>query len=250
MPAQKAPSLSSQRKLKNVLWTIVVGLALLLSACSRPLNNPYPAEVKNQAVLYSSFAGRPKHLDPAVSYSSDEYALIGQIYEPPLQYHYLKRPYTLVPLTADSMPEVVYFDARGKRLGRDAPAETIAVSEYLISIQEGIFYQPHPALARKEDGTYRYHDLKSQALSKIDTLGDFSETGTREVTAEDYIYQIKRLVHPNIHSPIAELMKHYIVGLEAFARDLDRLNAKNPVGFLDIKTLPLDGVAALDRYRY
>ena len=51
------------------------------------LNNPYPKADAEKSVLYSSFAERPKHLDPAVAYSSDEYGFIGQIYEPPLQYH-------------------------------------------------------------------------------------------------------------------------------------------------------------------
>ena len=35
---------------------------------------------------------------PVQSYSSNEIVFIAQIYEPPLQYHYLKRPYELIPL--------------------------------------------------------------------------------------------------------------------------------------------------------
>ena len=39
----------------------------------------------------------PKHLDPALSYASDECLFIMQVYEPPMDYHFLKRPYELIP---------------------------------------------------------------------------------------------------------------------------------------------------------
>ena len=48
---------------------------------------------------------RPKHLDPARSYSGeDESVFAAQVYEAPLQYHYLKRPYTLIPAAAEVVP--------------------------------------------------------------------------------------------------------------------------------------------------
>ncbi|RKU34996.1 peptide ABC transporter substrate-binding protein, partial [Candidatus Poribacteria bacterium] len=83
--------------------------------CGVP-NNPYPKAEQNQEIYYSTFNEEPKHFDPAVSYSSDEYRFIQQIYEPPLQYHYLKRPYELMPLTAESVPIPRYFDAAGRAL--------------------------------------------------------------------------------------------------------------------------------------
>ncbi|MEK6551060.1 MAG: peptide ABC transporter substrate-binding protein, partial [Pseudomonadota bacterium] len=73
-------------------------------------NDPYPAHEQGQNILYTAFRERPKHLDPARSYSSNEYDFIAQIYEPPFQYHYLKRPFQLVPLTASAMPVPVYLD--------------------------------------------------------------------------------------------------------------------------------------------
>ena len=76
--------------------------ALLLLAffigCGVP-NNPYPKSEQGKEIYYSTFDEEPKHFDPAVSYSSDEYRFIQQIYEPPLQYHYLKRPYELIPVS-------------------------------------------------------------------------------------------------------------------------------------------------------
>ena len=60
-----------------------------LAGCGRAWNEPYPAEERERNILYSFFIERPKHLDPAQSYTSDEYDIIQQIYEPPFQYHYL-----------------------------------------------------------------------------------------------------------------------------------------------------------------
>src|SRR3972149_1999946 len=67
-------------------------------------NDPYPAREQGGNILYTAFRERPKHLDPARSYSSNEYDFIAQIYEPPFQYHYLKRPYALAPLHAVAPP--------------------------------------------------------------------------------------------------------------------------------------------------
>ena len=41
--------------------------------------------------------------------------------------------------------------------------------------------------------------------------------GTRELKAQDFEYQIKRLAHPRLHSPIFGLMTDYIVGLKEYA---------------------------------
>ncbi len=76
-------------------------------------NNPWPAREAGANVLYSSFEERPKHLDPARSYSSNEYAFLAQIYEPPLQYHFLLRPYQLIPLTAREPAGAGLFRRRG-----------------------------------------------------------------------------------------------------------------------------------------
>ena len=79
--------------------------ALLLCGCADSWNDPYPASERGKNILYSSFAERPKHLDPAQSYTSDEWDLITQILEPPFQYHYLKRPYELITATAETLPK-------------------------------------------------------------------------------------------------------------------------------------------------
>ncbi len=230
-------------------WTWILCLALLLSACAEPWNNPYRAEEARANVLYSAFSERPKHLDPARSYSSNEYAFIGQIYEPPLSYHYLKRPYTLIPNTAEALPRVTLLDAEGRPLPEDAPAEQVAESVYEIRIRTGIHYQPHPALARDAEGRYRYHDLRPQDLAHVHTLADFPETGTRELVAADYVYQIKRLADPRVHSPIFGLMAEYIIGLRDLSRAIDEARKEQP-GWVDLRRFPLAGVEVVGRYTY
>ena len=68
----------------------------LLAGCGQLWNEPYPDADRGRNVFYTFFTERPKHLDPAQSYTSDEYDIIQLIYEPPLQYHYLRRPYELM----------------------------------------------------------------------------------------------------------------------------------------------------------
>ncbi len=238
----------------NRFWLLALLLPLLAACGPQPWNNPYPAAQRGQNILYSSFSERPKHLDPVRSYSSNEYVFLGQIYEPPLQYHFLKRPYELEPLTAAAMPEVAYFDARGERLPDDAPADRIAWSEYTIRIRPGIRYQPHPAFARDGQGRYRYLNLTEADLARVRTLADFPETGTRELVAADYVYQIKRLAHPRTHSPIQSLMEDYLAHLGEYGRTLAAAwNAQQTAGegnWLDLRRFPLEGVSVVDRYTY
>ena len=57
-------------------------------------------------------------------------------------------------------------------------------------------------------------------LAGIYKLSDFPHTGSRELTAEDYVFQVKRLAHPKLHSPIFGLMSDYIVGLKEYSATL------------------------------
>ena len=226
-------------RLLYIRFLTVVILTLLLNSCdSTALNNPYPPQSDNLSVLYSSFSERPKHLDPAVAYSANEYIFIGQIYEPPYQYHYLKRPYQLEPLTAVNMPLIHYFNADGVLLEGDFLETDIAYTDYLIEIKQGILYQPHPAFILNQ------RRLKESALSQIESWTDFSDKGSRELEANDYIYQIKRLAHPKVQSPIAEMMKYYIVGFKEFSQRI----SEKPV--TDIQFDSLSGVTVVSRYQY
>ncbi len=216
-----------------------------------PWNDPYPAAEAGANTLYTSFSERPKHLDPVQSYAENEFAFIANIYQPPLQYHYLKRPYELIPFGAETVPRPVYLDAAGKPLPDSAPAERVAFSEYVIHVKKGVRYQPHPALAVDANGRLRYHALTASDLRGVDTLADFKQTGTRELEAADYVHQIKRLAHPRLHSPILQLMTEYIVGLKEFAAQLASESAALPEGVaVDLTRHELPGARIIDRHTY
>ncbi len=233
----------------------LIAIAFLAGCSGASWNNPYPASDAGKNILYSSFAERPKHLDPVQSYSSNEITFTAQIYEPPLQYHYLKRPYTLIPSAAERVPVPRYYDARNRLLPENAPARDIAYTVYEIPIKRGVRYQPHPAFARDAGGQFRYHHLSAEELAKVHVLKDFEATGTRELKARDFEYQIKRLAHPRLHSPILGLMTDYIVGLKEYAAQLKAVNdelAKNgtPDAWIDLTRYPLAGVEVIDDHTY
>ncbi|MBI5937241.1 MAG: ABC transporter substrate-binding protein [Betaproteobacteria bacterium] len=230
-------------------WLIL--LLLPLAACHGPANSPYPAEQPGQNILYSAFSERPKHLDPARSYSENEAVFTGQIYEPPLQYHYLKRPYELEPLTASAMPRVTYHAADGRSLPEAAPISAIAYTVYEIRIRPDIRYQPHPCFAQRPDGSPRYVPLAPTELARIERFADFQETGSRELIAADYVYQIKRLANPRLSSPIFGLMAEYIVGLKDYGATLAKAAKGLPrEAYLDLDRYPLAGAEVVDRYTY
>lgn len=241
----------------KVLSTYLLTFSIaLLSACSsESWNSPYPISAENGNILYSAFAERPKHLDPVQSYSSNEIQFTAQIYEPPLQFHYLKRPYKLVPLSASEVPVAQYFNSNGERLPEDADNGEISYTIYEISIKPGIRFQPHPAFVRNEKKEFIYHNLSAKDLAEIYELKDFSYTGTRELTAKDYVYEIKRLAHPRLHSPIFGLMSDYIVGLKEYSDTLkSAVNSQSEDvstgAYLDLNNYPLEGAQVVNSHTY
>jgi ABC-type transport system substrate-binding protein len=221
--------------------------ALLLMGCDDLWNNPYPEDKPLESIYYTDFSERPKYLDPAKSYASAESRFIGQIYESPLQYNYLLRPYTLEPSLAAQMPTITYYNSKDELLPNTANINDIAYSIYEITIKPGVLYQPHPAFAQ--------NNLSAQQLHRVHTLRDFPLTGTREVVAEDFVYQIKRLAQPSLNSPILDVMSEHIVGLadltQRLNQDFNALpQAMRAVGYMDLRRYDFAGAKAIDRYTY
>ena len=236
------------RWIRGAQYIIAVTLTSIgLNACRVVGNDPYPASQSNQNILYSAFVARPRYLDPARAYNADEYEFLGQICEPPLQYQYLDRPYRLVPLTATRVPLPVSVD----RFGQPVPAGSprARYTRVRIHIRPGIHYQPEPYFSRLPDGHHRYFKLTSQALRGRYRLADFHDVATRELTAADYVYEIKRLADPALHSPIYGLLSQYIVGWGRFGV----LVGQHPGSRVSARLLqhtPLTGVRVISRYVY
>ncbi|MFT6624978.1 MAG: ABC-type transport system substrate-binding protein [Cycloclasticus sp.] len=220
-------------------------LLLLASACSDGvLNNPYVQNEEVGKVIYSSFSERPKHLDPARAYSSNEYAIIAQVYESLFQYHYLKKPYQLEPLLASAMPSLSYFNKQGERLPDDAVAADIAFTEYHITIAENTQFQPHPCFNV---------DLQGKLPDDWDGTSLYDlPLATRDLNVDDFIYQIKRLADPSTQSPIAGLMANYIVGFTDFSEHQSSLRNKSPglTKSQRLRSIAMSGVKKIDPKRF
>jgi oligopeptide transport system substrate-binding protein len=69
--------------------------------------------------------------DPAIVFNDDGLNVISQAHETLYEYHYLKRPYEVIPLLADGMPKI---SNDGK--------------SYIIKIKPNILYHQHPSLSK------------------------------------------------------------------------------------------------------
>lgn len=236
----------------------VTATLLVVSGCGQqdPVNSPYEAGALSENALYTAFTQRsPKYLDPARSYSTDETPYTYNIYEPLYGYHYLKRPYELIPRAAEAVVEPVYLDVDGNVLDPETDPEKIAHSVYEISIKPGIFFQPHPAFARHPDGSYTYFPMTREQLGQRFSIPEFEQTGTRELTAHDYVYAFRRLASPRIASPIYSTLAQHVQGFAEYGQQLrevdEALRENIPAGqkelpWLDLREYAFDGVTALD----
>jgi len=244
--------------LSRHLRAAALALLGLAAGCS---NNPLPADVAGSNTLVSAFSERsPRHLDPTASYWNNETPYTYQIYEPPYGYHYLLRPYTLVPKTAVEIAAPRYLDKDGRTLPSDAPGEQVAESVYDVRIKPGILYQPHPAFARDAQGRYRYHSentLSAAALAERRSPWDFEHQGTRQLVAEDYVYALKRHATTRITTPIYGIFSEYVLGLKDYGPLIKAEDAKLRAGldpaspdkpFLDFRRWPLAGASAPDSH--
>lgn len=222
----------------------LIALALvLLAACGEPpWNNPHPPAPDGVVTYYSMMSPPPpKHLDPAMSYASDEWTFIMQIYEPPMEYHFLKRPYELIPGALVSMPLVTYLDAQQQTV--EEGDESVAFTRYTLTLRDDLRYQPHPAFALDEQGQPEYLFATAQEGRRFRQIPDFPHTGDRPVHANDYAYAIKRLADPSIGSPMLGLMSQHIVGMAEFSERVKTLPRDQ---WLNLDEYAMDGVRVLD----
>jgi ABC-type transport system substrate-binding protein len=228
---------------------------MLLAACG---NSPWEEGADRRNILYTAMIeNTPRHVDPTASYWSNDSLVTYQVYEPLYGYHYLKRPYVLEPKAAAAVVQPRYLDAQGRSLPPDAPGESVAESVYDIPIKAGILFQPHPALAKDEQGRYRYHAMRPGELGDRRRPQDFEHQGTRELVAEDFVYAIKRHATTRITAPVFGIFSEYVIGLKDYgalvaAEDakllagMDRASLDKP--FLDFRQWPLVGASAPEKH--
>jgi ABC-type transport system substrate-binding protein len=228
---------------------------MVLAACN---NKPWPEGAEASNTLYSAvIQSSPRHLDPTASYWNNDSAFTYQIYEPLYGYHYLKRPFELVPKAAAAVAKPRYLGKDGQELGEDAPADQVVESVYDVPIKPGIRFQPHPAFAVDEQGRHRYHAMKPGELGTRRTPWDFEHMGTRELVAEDFVYALKRHATTRITAPIYSTFAEYVLGLKEYGALIKAEDAKLRQGldlasldkpFLDFRRWPLAGATAPEKH--
>lgn len=237
---------------------LACGWALL--GCG-PSNEPLPKAWLSENSLFTSYTENPKTLDSVSSYSNNETPWTYAVYEPPLKYHYLKRPYELQPRTLQALPTVRYLDQQGRELPEAAPAAQIAESVFELKLQPGIRFQPHPAFATNAQGQPLYLNLSEEELGDKRSPWAFAQTGSRELTADDYAYAIRRLATPRVKSPAFGFLSEKIVGLADYGKQIKKINEQIKAGksareagffghlpWLDFRAHPFEGVQVVDKY--
>lgn len=106
------------KRLQYMLILLSAVILLLLFQCS-----PQAAD-DDLMVINRVMPTDAKSLDPVLASDTYSASIIGAIYQPLYEYHYLKRPYELTPLIAQGMPEICENEVT-----------------YTISIKEGIYFQ-------------------------------------------------------------------------------------------------------------
>ncbi len=177
--------------MKSILNAALLILIIInMASCTKKVDT-------SEKVLNLAVRSKVKGMDPIYAndmYSSNE---VARVYEGLLEYHYLTRPYTLVPNLAESLP---------------------AVSKngmvYTFKIKKGVLF----------------HDDKA-----------FEGGLGRELTAEDFVYSIKRLADPKLQSLGWWILDGKIKGLNEWRdkyADLPKVDYTEEV----------EGVKAVDKY--
>ena len=186
--------------------------ALVVLALGGCTNDPYPSADALERILYQPFDDPPKTLDPQVAYSVVDHMVIGYVYDTLLGYHYLKRPFTLIPGMAEQVPE-----ARELEDGRVA---------YRFRLRPGLLF--HEDACFSQGGGAR----------------------TRAVGAADVAFSLARVGDPAVGSPVLETLGK-ISGLVEFGKRLED-RRKNDPSFAKLRidqqyreAGPIDGVRVL-----
>jgi len=169
-------------------WLLaVLGLWLPSQACT---NNPYPDADADRKILYSQLPEAPRTVDPAVAYSTVDHAVTGPVYDTLLEYHFLKRPYELIPGLAVRVPEA-----------EPRPGGGVA---YRFELRPDLRFHEDPCFGLGASGRR-----------------------TRTITAADVAFQLMRLVDPDVNSPVVTTFWK-IRGMKAFGERLRERREADP----------------------
>jgi len=207
-------------KILNVIFSLLFSH----QALSVPLNCPYKNSDDSKLISYNHLTEYPENLDPILSYEAEKFFILSQIYEPLYTIAYQSNPQKLEPLIAASMPTIKFYDKQMHPVALNTklpPAYTV----YNIPIKPHLYYQPHPGFCK---------------ILHIQDCNYFK----REVVADDFVYQIKRIAQLDSHSPFSSILNKYINGFSKYQHS--KLVVKG--GWHDLRADTIAGVRALNKY--
>ncbi len=217
-------------------------------------NSPWQRGAAAENTYFTSYSAQIRSLDPTTATFQHELTIVCNVVETPLAYHYLIRPYKLIPQLLTQVPTPTYYDKSGQVLPADADSAQVARAEYILRVSPDIRYQPHPAFAPD-----------SRPLTKQPTTpGEFGPAGTREVTAADLKTALVRLSDPRLASAGYSTFRGFIAGLDRCSQEVaaavtalnnQRLAAGESEAELQRRPsvpnyadVPLEGCQVLDKY--
>ncbi len=183
--------------MKKFFMPLVLSMFMITTSCTKSDSAKVKADGSLEKVLNIVVGAKVKGFDP--NQASDRYSgnEVARIYEGLLQFHYLKRPYELVPNLAESMPEV--------------SSDGLT---YTFKIKKGVMF----------------HDNAC-----------FPNGKGRELTAEDFVYSIKRMADPREQSKGWWLIDGKIKGLNAWKEKSGKADKTD-------YSEKLEGIQAIDKY--
>jgi ABC-type transport system substrate-binding protein len=170
----------------RVGW-VVVAVAMLAASCG---NDPYPGEDSDRKVAYLAFSEPPKTVDPQVAYSTTDHVVTGAVYDKLLEYHFLDRPYRLIPGMAREVPVA------------EPRADGHVV--YRFELRDDLLFADDPCFAEGAPGRT-----------------------TRRVTAADVAFALMRIADPAVDSPVGSTFAH-VVGFQEFTARLAAKRKEDP----------------------
>ena len=190
MSARQIPhrhSDTTRRLHRLAIGLVALGFALI--ACT---NDPYPGADLTTKVYYTSFSLAPKSLDPAVAYDVAAHAVTANVHDTLLEYHYLERPYRLIPGLARTIPKP-----------KTLPDGRVS---YEFKLRKGLLFH--------DDDAFKLAGKAAHGKPKR----------TREVVAADVAFGLMRIADPAVGSPVVRKFAA-ITGFLEFRKRLRVLRA-------------------------
>ncbi|AQT69376.1 Stage 0 sporulation protein KA [Anaerohalosphaera lusitana] len=190
--------------MKTLMLTLLIAIVLGSSGCGK--SGPGDNDEGN-VTLKSVLPNKIEGVDPGATSDTYSSKVHSHCYETLYTYHYLKRPYEVVPLVADGMPEI----------SDDG-------TTYTIKIKKGVLYSDDPCFengkARElvaNDFIFawkRLANIKFRSKNwwifddKIVGLDDFREY-TKDAEEVDYSRPVEGLQAPDDHTLVIRLTKKW-----------------------------------------